>query len=213
MDHLLDRAFELTDYHEKTNDSRARTDQEQAQGRTTESRKASASRRSCMAPDLPVPARFIWQSVVGAEATAEGRVRILAASTEIGQGTNTIFSQIAAEALGVDADLIEVAQPDTSNVPNSGPTVASRTCMVVGKLVESAVLGLKQTLIGSGLLPRSYTQSEFQKACREIHSELWSAESLQPIPAAAECSLGRREISGRRLRHLCLGSLRGGSFR
>ncbi len=39
-------------------------------------------------------------SVVGAEATAEGRVRILAASTEIGQGTNTVFSQIAAEALG-----------------------------------------------------------------------------------------------------------------
>ena len=66
-------------------------------------------------------------SVVGAEATAEGRVKILAASTEIGQGTNTIFSQIAAEALGVDADLIEVAQPDTSDVPNSGPTVASRT--------------------------------------------------------------------------------------
>ncbi len=43
------------------------------------------------------------QSVVGAEATAEGRVRILAASTEIGQGTNTIFSQIAAEALGLDS--------------------------------------------------------------------------------------------------------------
>jgi CO/xanthine dehydrogenase Mo-binding subunit len=35
------------------------------------------------------------QSVVGAEATVEGRVKILAASTEIGQGTNTIFAQIA----------------------------------------------------------------------------------------------------------------------
>ena len=52
-------------------------------------------------------------SVVGAEATAEGHVRILAASTEIGQGTNTVFSQIAAEALGVPENLIEVAQPDT----------------------------------------------------------------------------------------------------
>ena len=96
-------------------------------------------------------------------------MRILAASTEIGQGTNTIFAQIAAEALGVDYDLIEVAQPDTANVPNSGPTVASRTCMVVGKLVESAVLGLKQTLIGSGLLKESYTQTEFQKACARLH--------------------------------------------
>jgi CO/xanthine dehydrogenase Mo-binding subunit len=116
-------------------------------------------------------------SVVGAEATAEGRVRILAASTEIGQGTNTIFSQIAAEALGVDQSLIEVAQPDTKDVPNSGPTVASRTCMVVGKLVESAVLGLKQTLIGSGLLLDGYNAPEFQEACRKY------VETVGPLKA------------------------------
>ena len=83
------------------------------------------------------------QSVVSAEATAEGKVRILAASTEIGQGTNTIFSQIASEALGLDFDSIEIVQPDTGRVPNSGPTVASRTSMVVGKLVESAVTGFE----------------------------------------------------------------------
>ena len=40
-------------------------------------------------------------SVAGVEATPEGRVRVMAASTEIGQGTNTIFSQIAAEALRI----------------------------------------------------------------------------------------------------------------
>src|SRR5438445_2944101 len=106
------------------------------------------------------------ESVVGAEATTEGQVRILAASTEIGQGTNTIFSQIAANALGVGSDVIEVAQPDTKDVPNSGPTVASRTCMVVGKLVESAVLGLKQTLIESGLLKDVYNKAEVQTGCR-----------------------------------------------
>jgi CO/xanthine dehydrogenase Mo-binding subunit len=39
--------------------------------------------------------------------------------------------------------------------------------MVVGKLVESAVLGLKHTLIGSGLLPEDYGQAEFQRACGE----------------------------------------------
>src|SRR6185436_12997720 len=100
-------------------------------------------------------------SVVGVEATAEGRVRILVASTEIGQGTNTILSQIAAEELGLDYDKIEIAQPDTGNVPNSGPTVASRTCMIVGKLVESAAIGLKQTLVGSGLLTENYTAEEF----------------------------------------------------
>ena len=72
------------------------------------------------------------QSVVGVEATVDGLVRLLAASTEIGQGTNTIFTQIAAEALAISPELIEVTQPDTASVPNSGPTVASRTAMVVG---------------------------------------------------------------------------------
>jgi CO/xanthine dehydrogenase Mo-binding subunit len=118
------------------------------------------------------------QSVVGAEATPAGRVKILAASTEIGQGTNTIFAQIAAEALGVDYDMVEVTQPDTAQVPNSGPTVASRTCMIVGKLVESAVLGLKQTLVGSGLLKDQFTQAEFQKACAEHIEKFGSLKSF-----------------------------------
>jgi CO/xanthine dehydrogenase Mo-binding subunit len=125
------------------------------------------------------------QSVVGAEATREGRVKVLAASTEIGQGTNTVFAQIAAETLGLDYDLIEVTQPDTANVPNSGPTVASRTCMIVGKLVESAVLGLKQTLVGSGLLKDQFTQAEFQKACRDYINTFGTLKSFsqyQPPP-------------------------------
>jgi CO/xanthine dehydrogenase Mo-binding subunit len=125
------------------------------------------------------------QSVVGAEATAEGRVKILAASTEIGQGTNTIFAQIAAETLGLDYDLIEVIQPDTANVPNSGPTVASRTAMIVGKLVESAVLGLRQTLVGSGLLKEQFTQTDFQKACGDYIAQfgpLKSVSQYQPPP-------------------------------
>jgi CO/xanthine dehydrogenase Mo-binding subunit len=104
-------------------------------------------------------------SVVGVEARADGRVDVLVASTEIGQGTNTIFAQIAAETLGLDYDQVQVAQPDTANVPNSGPTVASRTCMIVGKLVESAAIALKQTLIGGGFLKEKYTPGEFCEAC------------------------------------------------
>ena len=74
----------------------------------------------------------------------EGRVHVLAGSTEMGQGTNTIFAQIAAEALRLDCEQIEIVQPDTAHVPNSGPTVASRTAMIVGKLVETAALGLQK---------------------------------------------------------------------
>jgi len=52
-------------------------------------------------------------------------------------------------------------------VPNSGPTVASRTAMIVGKLVQSAARGLKQTLVVGGMLSEGYAPEEFQKACRE----------------------------------------------
>jgi CO/xanthine dehydrogenase Mo-binding subunit len=124
-------------------------------------------------------------SVVGVEATPEGRVRVLAASTEMGQGTNTIFCQLAADALGLDYDQIEIAQPDTANVPNSGPTVASRTCMVVGKLVESAALGLKQTLLNSGYLRADYSQAQFQQACAAYvrqFGRLRSSSQYQPPP-------------------------------
>lgn len=156
---LLDRAFELTGYYEKR--------QRFAKENEGASIKKGIGFATFMhGAGFTGSGEVYLASVVGAEATSEGRVKILAASTEIGQGTNTIFAQIASEALSIDSDLIEVAQPDTANVPNSGPTVASRTCMVVGKLVESAVLALKQTLVGSGLLKEDYSQSEFQEACR-----------------------------------------------
>ncbi len=124
-------------------------------------------------------------SIVGAEATETGKVRVLTSNTEIGQGSFTIFSQIAANALGIDVSQIEIAQPDTANVPNSGPTVASRTTMIVGKLVESAALGLKQTLVGSGLLGESYSTEEFTTACRDYlakHGELKSFSKYEPPP-------------------------------
>jgi CO/xanthine dehydrogenase Mo-binding subunit len=104
-------------------------------------------------------------SEVAMEAMADGTVHILAGSTEMGQGTNTIFAQIAAEALRLDCEQIRIVQPDTAYVPNSGPTVASRTAMIVGKLVETAALGLLQTLHDSGLLRDGYSAADFSHAC------------------------------------------------
>jgi CO/xanthine dehydrogenase Mo-binding subunit len=123
-------------------------------------------------------------SVVGAEGTATGRVRVLAASTEIGQGTSTIFAQIAADALGVGYDDVEVATPDTKDVPNSGPTVASRTCTIVGKLVEQAAVSLKAQLLADGMLKEPYDAASFRAACARYVEERGllraTAEYVQP---------------------------------
>ncbi len=159
FDALLDRAFRESDYHAK----RERFARENP-GATIKRGIGFAS--FMHGAGFTGSGEVYLASVVELEATLEGNVRVLAASTEIGQGTNTVFSQIAADALGIGYDRIEIAQPDTGAVPNSGPTVASRTSMVVGNLVESAALGLKRTLLDSGLLCDACTEDEFVRACR-----------------------------------------------
>jgi len=205
LEGLMNRAFEVTDYHAKR-ERFARENNDVAGKMPATRRKATPADKKTSAGDpghVGAPLKGIGfatfmhgagftgsgevylQSVVGAEAAVDGHVKILAASTEIGQGTNTIFAQIASEALGIDYDLIEVIQPDTAQVPNSGPTVASRTAMIVGKLVESAVLGLKQTLVGSGILKDQFTQKEFQNASAEYiakFGKLQSTSQYQPPP-------------------------------
>ncbi len=79
-----------------------------------------------------------------------GRVEIFSASTDIGQGVRTTFPQIAAQTLGIPLDLIDQHEADTSAVPDSGPTVASRTCMVVGKVVEDCSAEIRRRVVGDG---------------------------------------------------------------
>jgi len=75
---------------------------------------------------------------VAVDLIAGGRLRIRTASTDIGQGTETVFRQIAADAAGITTADVDFAVPSTTTVPDSGPTVASRTVMVVGSIVENA---------------------------------------------------------------------------
>ncbi len=74
------------------------------------------------------------------------RLRILTGSTDIGQGTDTIFPQIVASELGIPVEQVYMAPHDTALVPDSGPTVASRTTMVVGSVVQSCAKKLRLAL-------------------------------------------------------------------
>ena len=87
-------------------------------------------------------------------ALTERGARILVSSTEIGQGTRTMHAQIVAETLGVPYGCIDVNAADTAAVPDSGPTVASRTCMVVGRILQRCAAEMKARL--GALTPREY---------------------------------------------------------
>ena len=158
MDQLMDRAFELSDYHAK----RQRFARENPRSPVKKGMGFAAFMHGA---GFTGSGERYMASSVAVEPTAKGKVRVLAASTEMGQGTNTIFAQIVAQTLGIDYDSVEVVQPDTALVPNSGPTVASRTCMIVGKLVETAALSLRQALLQSEFLPAKYTAQQFREAC------------------------------------------------
>src|SRR2546421_5171600 len=145
MGALLERAFKLSDYQAK----RERFSRENGAGKI---KRGIGFATFMHGAGFTGSGEKYLQSIVGCEATAEGRVRVLAASTEIGQGTNTIFAQIAADALGLDYERGEVLQPGTASVANSGPTIASRTCLIVRQPVDTAALQLKTSLADAGLL-------------------------------------------------------------
>jgi CO/xanthine dehydrogenase Mo-binding subunit len=73
----------------------------------------------------------------------DGMVEILIANVEMGQGAQTSMRKIAAHALGIALEKVIYQNPDTDRVPDSGPTVASRTTVIVGKLIMDASEKLK----------------------------------------------------------------------
>ena len=160
LDRLLDRAFEVSDYHAK----RARFEKENP-GRAV--KKGIGFAAFLHGAGFTGSGEEYLASEAYVEATPEGMVRVLAGSTEMGQGANTVFTQVAADALGIECDRIEVLQPDTAQVPNSGPTVASRTTMIVGGLVQAAASGIRKILLDAGLLHQGYSGEHFKEACRQ----------------------------------------------
>jgi CO/xanthine dehydrogenase Mo-binding subunit len=159
MEHLLTRALEESNYHAK----RKQFDRENP---TSTIKRGIGFATFFHGAGFTGSGERRLNSLVEIELTPEGLPRILVSSTEFGQGTNTILCQVAAQTLRLPYDQILIAQPDTGHVPNSGPTVASRTAMIVGKLVERAAQSLRATLVTSGYLPHDYTPEDFSRAAQ-----------------------------------------------
>src|SRR6204780_425243 len=140
LDQLLERGLTLADYREKKERFRAENE-------SVTHKKGIGIATFLHGAGFTGSGERYLASIVGLEGLADGRIRVLVSSTEFGQGTKTVLSQIAAEALGLPYDDVEVAQADTERVPKRGPTVRSRMMMVVGKLGQSAAHGIQQALV------------------------------------------------------------------
>lgn len=147
LDEMIDLAVEISEYHRRRHEYGA----------------AASNAAAVGAASLPgtAPLRGIGVSVfshgcgftgsgeqdvikarVGLRRYGDGSVEILIANVEMGQGALTTLRKVVARTLDIPIERVSYHVPDTAEVPDSGPTVASRTAMVVGGLLHRAALRL-----------------------------------------------------------------------
>jgi len=116
---------------------------------------------------------------------SDGTVQAAVGTVEMGQGMNTALSQILAEALGCEVEQVYLMEADTSRVPDSGPTVASRATLSSGNALMDAARQLKERLmagaaeegkipqadleLSGGYLKQKSTSRELMDFCKLVH--------------------------------------------
>jgi CO/xanthine dehydrogenase Mo-binding subunit len=176
MQHLLTRALADSNYHEKLT-------RFAAENPTSKIKRGIGFATFMHGAGFTGSGEHRLNSLVHLDILPDGRPQILVSSTEFGQGTNTILCQVAAQTLQLPYDDILIHQPDTAIVPNSGPTVASRTAMIVGKLVERAALQILSTLRDEEHLPTPHTRADFITAAQcylAKHAHLRASTRYEP---------------------------------
>lgn len=100
-----------------------------------------------------------------------GVVNILVAAVDMGQGIRTTLRKVVSNILEIDIDRVNFDFPDTDFVPDSGPTVASRTMMIVGGLISRAALEMKERWNESEFtVMKQYEQPSYIKYDEETFS-------------------------------------------
>ena len=168
MQQMLTRALEASDYH-------ARRERYRHENETSTIKRGIGFAAFMHGSGFTGSGERRLNSLVQIEMNDDNKAVIRVSSTEFGQGTNTILSQVAAQTLRIPYEDVLMATPDTKYVPNSGPTVASRTAMIVGKLIERASENLVAKLVDAGLLSDAYAPEDFGHAClayRAKHGKL-----------------------------------------
>lgn len=77
----------------------------------------------------------------------DGTLLLYQGAVDIGQGSNTVITQICADALGIELDLFTLVPGDTAQTPDAGKTSASRQTFVSGKAAYLAGSSLRKQIL------------------------------------------------------------------
>src|SRR5512134_3770077 len=109
-----------------------------------------------------------------------GMVTVMCSVTEQGQGTEGIFAQIAASAVGVSMDKVKVITGDTGVTPYGGGTWASRGAGIGGEAVLQAGRALRSNMLDVAAHILKADKAELDIAGNAVVSKL-TQESKLPL--------------------------------
>ncbi|MCD8383995.1 MAG: xanthine dehydrogenase family protein molybdopterin-binding subunit [Clostridiales bacterium] len=132
----------------------------------------------------------------------DGTVEILASNGEIGQGVRTTFPKIVARELNLPLEKVYYDQPDTARVPDSGPTVASRSLMIVGELLRRAAIQLRDKWVDGEdqMVEEHYKEPNFMIpfSLEDFHGDAYPtyAWGVHAIEVEVDTCTGRSQVLG-----------------
>jgi CO/xanthine dehydrogenase Mo-binding subunit len=125
----------------------------------------------------------------------DGSVLLFSGITEMGQGSHTVLRQICAEELGARLEDVRLVQPDTDLVPESGPTVASRSTTLMGNAIILAVRQVKASIMEAAAQMLSLPPEKLEAKNGSIYNRDNPANHLSFKDVTAKCmATGKRLI-------------------
>jgi CO/xanthine dehydrogenase Mo-binding subunit len=102
---------------------------------------------ACSYRGVSLGAEGVDQAATIVSVQKDGSVIVSSGIVEMGQGAATQMCVIVAEVLGIGLDRIQFLDANTSRIPDSGPTVASRGTIMGGGAARLAALEVRQKLL------------------------------------------------------------------
>jgi aldehyde oxidoreductase len=153
--------------------------QPQGQGNLRRGVGVAACWYGCGNTSLPNP------STIRIGLSASGKVVLHQGATDIGQGSNTVITQIAAQALGLPVADFTLIGPDTALTPDAGKTSASRQTFVSGRAAQAAATSLRHSLLRLGNAAETALLSLSEGCLHITEGESRRSVALADLPADA----------------------------